>query len=106
MQVSSQEIGKRIKDGKGVYGWRSLRCLKRYFDKYGKCKFILASESGECDEEEYAGIIMSHFCWYEWKPACFFFFTIFWNLLAKMGFGATLSTLFYNSLIGHRQAKK
>ncbi len=72
MQVSSQEIGKRIKDGKGVYGWKSLRCLKRYFDKYGKCKFILASESGECDEEEYAGIIMSHFCWYEWKPACFF----------------------------------
>ena len=85
MRVSSQEIGKRIKDGKGVYGWRSLRCLKRYFDKYGKCKFILAGMSGSL---------------------LVFFFTIFWNLLAKMGFGATLSTLFYNSLIGHRQAKK
>ena len=36
--------------------------------------------------------------------AAYFIFKVFQNLLAEIGFGATLSA-FYNSLIRHRQTK-
>ena len=47
-------------------------------------------------KREYADIISRHIA--------YFIFKVFQNLLAEIGFGATLSA-FYNSLIRHRQAK-
>ena len=56
-------------------------------------------------EREYADIISRHIRYrYGRGAAAYFIFKVFQNLLAEIGFGATLSA-FYNSLIRHRQTK-
>ena len=56
-------------------------------------------------EREYADIISRHIRYrYGRGAAVYFIFKVFQNLLAEIGFGATLSA-FYYSLIRHRQAK-
>ena len=54
---------------------------------------------------EYADIISRHIRYrYGRGAAAYFIFKVFQNLLAEIGFGATLSA-FYNGLIRHRQTK-
>ena len=53
-------------------------------------------------KREYADIIFRYR--YGRGAAAYFIFKVFQNLLAEIGFGATLSA-YYNGLIRHRQAK-
>ena len=65
--------------------------FERHIDKHGECKFILAGESGKFNEERIGGHLpMSYHLWYGRGAAAYFIFKVFQNLLAEIGFGATL----------------
>lgn len=55
-----------------------------HIDKHGKCKFVLASESGKFNEEGTGGHFpASYHSWYGRGTAAYFIFEVFQNLLAE-----------------------
>ena len=70
--------------------WRKIATNKfcfifeRHIDQHGKCKFVLASESGKFNEEGTGGHFpMSYHSWYGRGTAAYFIFEVFQNLLAE-----------------------
>lgn len=69
-----------------------FRTFTKHNDQDGKCKFILAGESGKFNEERIGGHLpMSYHLWYGRGAVAYFIFKVFQNPSAEIGFGATLS---------------
>ena len=63
---------------------RYVCIFERHIDQHGKCKFVLASESGKFNEEGTGGHFpASYHSWYGRGTAAYFIFEVFQNLLAE-----------------------
>ena len=61
-----------------------FRIFTRHNDQHGKCKFVLASESGKFKEEGTGGHFPAlYHLWYVRGTAAYFIFEVFQNLLAE-----------------------
>lgn len=69
-----------------------LAIFERHIDEHGECKFVLASESGKFNEERMGGHLLASYLYGIGVGLLLILSSkVFQNLLAKIGFGTTLS---------------
>ncbi len=86
--------------------WNMFVNFTEHIDQHGKCKFVLASESGKFNEEGTGGHFpASYHSWYGRGTAAYFIFRVFQNLLAEWASVPRFPFLGYNHFF-HRHRER